>query len=200
MGQGINGLIYPHWYNRPVKLSAPMILAFGTTFARVCLTLSSLALAARHAPVTSVYRFQAGFRLDRADHRLFGAPSASSRVPSESLKVIKLGKLNLQFTFIGSRTLGKNIQDKTRSIKHTALHQALNIALLRWGQTMVKNDNICLILLDKFPDFFGFTRTTKYLASGFRPRTCDQGLFCAPAESPQFKFFQIVWVIEMGNI
>ena len=55
---------------------------------------------------------------------------------------MQLSQLNLQFTFMGPRALGENIEDKSGAVEHTTLQLSFNIALLAGGEVVVKNNQL----------------------------------------------------------
>ena len=75
--------------------------------------------------------------------------------------VLQLSKLNLKFTLVSARTLGKDIKDEACAVKHTTGKRTLKIALLRGGQRVVKDHNFSLVLYKRGLDLLNLTFTNK---------------------------------------
>ncbi len=72
---------------------------------------------------------------------------------------------------MGTRTLGKDIQNQTSTIEHPALNLALYVTFLTWRQCMVKNHQADIMHTHSLGDFFDLALTDK----GFHVRNIALG-------------------------
>ena len=61
--------------------------------------------------------------------------------------MLQLRQFNLQFTLVGTRPLGENIQNQTRAVQHPALQFLLQVALLAGTEGVIEHDNFSFMLL-----------------------------------------------------
>ena len=57
-------------------------------------------------------------------------------------QVLQLRQLHLQLSFTGAGVAGEDVEDKLRAIDHPDLELALQVALLRWRQLVVEDDEV----------------------------------------------------------
>jgi len=72
--------------------------------------------------------------------------------------VLELSEFDLEFTFVGTGSLGKNIQNQTGAVKNATLEFALNISLLAWRQRMVKQHQLAVVVLQGLTNFRELSR------------------------------------------
>ena len=78
----------------------------------------------------------------------------------------QLRQLDLQFTLVGSRPLGKNIENQTRAGDDPTAQLALQIALLTGRQGVVEHHQLGLEGLFGCSDLLEFSRANKGLGGG----------------------------------
>lgn len=83
----------------------------------------------------------------------FAAPAQSRKA------VFQLGEFDLQHAFLARRMLGENIKDEGDAIDHVTLKDLFEIALLRWGQFLRKDDKIDVEDLAGVCELICFART-----------------------------------------
>ncbi len=70
-------------------------------------------------------------------------------------QVLELGEFNLELAFAGARALGKDVEDERGAIEYLALEDFLEIAALRRGKLVVKDDGIDVVLSALAGEFAG---------------------------------------------
>ncbi len=88
--------------------------------------------------------------------------------------VIQLSQLNLQLAFVRTRALGKDIQDQSGPIKHTAFERSLEVALLAGRQGVIENDQLDLAIPDKVMQLFDFATADQKLGGRLMPGNSDE--------------------------
>ena len=77
--------------------------------------------------------------------------------------MLQLGQLHLQFTFVTSCSLGKNIQNQSGTIKHPALQMSLQVSFLAGRQSMVEYHQLGIVVCHRISDFLQFAATDRCL-------------------------------------
>ena len=71
--------------------------------------------------------------------------------------MLKLRKLDLQVTFMRSRTLRKDIQNKACSIEHATFKHRFEVTFLTGTEIVVKDHQLSFVMLNPLIDLFRFT-------------------------------------------
>ena len=115
--------------------------------------------------------------------------------------MIQLSQLNLQFPFGTLGSLGENVEDQAGTINNPALQDALKIALLRWGQSMIENDQIGTVRSHFGTNFLDFAFTRKGCRVGASPLALHLRTDCCPSRgNEQAHLFQAVGDIPFTEI
>ena len=72
--------------------------------------------------------------------------------------MLELSEFDLEFTFVGTGSLGENIQNQTGTVENATLKFALNISLLAWRQRMVKQYQLAVVVLQSLTNFRELSR------------------------------------------
>ena len=114
-------------------------------------------------------------------------------------QVLKLGQLHLQFTFVGARPLGEDIQNQAGAIQHSAFEQLFQITLLHRTQRMVEQHHIRLFPLHAGAHFLGLAGADKITGMRRTARTGDRGHRFRAGGNHQFAEFTQIFTVEFSK-
>jgi hypothetical protein len=86
--------------------------------------------------------------------------------------MLQLRQFNLQFTFMSTRTLGKDIQNQSGSTQHPTLEFFFKIAFLTWTQIMVEDNHVRFERPNQCSQFFNFAGTDEKPGIGTLSSAC----------------------------
>tara|TARA_B100002003_G_C14093189_1_gene525766 strand:+ start:962 stop:1426 length:465 start_codon:yes stop_codon:yes gene_type:complete len=87
--------------------------------------------------------------------------------------MFELGEFYLELALVCPRPLGKDIENHTGTVQHTALELMLNVAFLARTQGMIEQDNISLIGRHCVTNFFQLALTDEKSGTGLLPGPRD---------------------------
>src|SRR5690606_18603865 len=93
-------------------------------------------------PYQAAVGFQLGFTGPTHTDTTLLALEVSPAAHQTCSHKIELGKFHLELALIGSRTLGKNIENEAGTIKNPAFKEGFKIALLAGRQAVIKDNNL----------------------------------------------------------
>ena len=71
--------------------------------------------------------------------------------------VAELGQLHLSLTFGAAGVLGENVEDHRGAVQGRALQNGFEVPLLGWGEVIVENDGVGVMILGHRADLIGFS-------------------------------------------
>jgi hypothetical protein len=90
-------------------------------------------------------------------------------------EMIKLSQLNLQLAFVGARSLGKNVENQTRTVNHTTPELTLEITFLTGCEHVVEYDQVTLMRLNQRLKLFNLATADQKPGTGLMPVDGQKG-------------------------
>ena len=119
--------------------------------------------------------------------------------------MLQLRQLDLQFTFIGTSALGKNIKNQSGSIQHPALQLFFQVTFLGGRKSVIKQHHFGFMRDDGLANLFNFARTDEiFWITLMAPGYQQLNRFCTGGNNKLFKFtavflFRLIHHFQMNQ-
>ena len=146
-------------------------------------------------------KFQLGLARATRAYRKFLLPHIGTLPNQPCSEIFELRQLHLQLAFMALCALRKNIQNQHGSVDHTSIQLGRQVAHLRGGKVVIKNDQRNFHTLRKFGDFLDFSATCKQRRVRALPLSFNNGDSTYPGGfGQQLQFLQALAVIILTKI
>ncbi|RMT76931.1 hypothetical protein ALP40_05465 [Pseudomonas viridiflava] len=112
-------------------------------------------------PEQATVGFELGFTRTTQTNPAFLAFKVRPATYQTRTHVLKLGQFDLQLAFMGTRALGKDVENQTGAVKHATLERTFEVTFLAGREGVIEDHDVSLLGLDLVAKFLDLARANQ---------------------------------------